>query len=190
MRLFLAIPAPEAIRTLAVRAVAELRGAGEVRWVQPDLLHLTLKFLGEVPEERRQEIEAAAAETANKFSALVVECGGVGAFPNLRKPRTVWLGLSGQGEAVLAALAQDLETSLAARGFPREERPFRGHLTLGRVNGPKGLADLGRGLERLAAAEQDRVEWPVGSFQLVKSDLRPAGPIYTPLAEFPLVLEE
>ena len=188
MRLFLAIPAPPAVRQLAEEAVAQLRGAGEVRWVEPDLLHVTLKFLGEVPAERREEIESAAAETANKFSALVVECGGVGAFPNSRKPRTVWLGLSGQGEGALAALAGELESALAARGFPREERPFRPHLTLGRVKGPKGLSKLARRLER--AADTQTVEWPVRSLHLVKSDLRPTGPLYTTLREFPLLSED
>src|SRR5687767_15603596 len=101
MRLFIAVPTPDPVRAAAAAVIDRLRGPEGVSWVKPERLHLTLKFLGEVSAERQEEIESAIAETANGFSRFVVQCGGVGAFPTLRRPRTVWLGFSGEARGSL-----------------------------------------------------------------------------------------
>lgn len=186
MRLFFALPAPPEVQAAASRVIERLRGAGEVKWVDPPLLHLTLKFLGEVPEERLEEITKAAVETANTAANFVLECGGIGAFPHPRRPRVVWLGIGGAGAEKLGRLAESLDRRLAKVGFAREEREFRPHLTLGRVKGPKGLPDLAKRLEREAKGEPERVSWPVSELILVQSQLRRTGPIYTPVEHFSL----
>jgi 2'-5' RNA ligase len=187
VRLFVAVPAPEAVRTAAVGVMERLRGAGDVRWVRPELLHLTLKFLGATPAEKMPAIAQILEENANKFSRIVVELGGAGAFPNERRPQTLWLGLSGEGASSLGRLAEGIERGLEPLGFAREQRAFRPHLTIGRVKSPRGQAELSQRLRQVAAAgsEPSRVEWPVEEIQLIRSDLRPAGPEYTVLRSFP-----
>lgn len=185
LRLFVAVPAPPGVREAAAGVIARLRGEGDVRWVAPELLHLTLKFLGPTPPERVPQIEAALAKNSNSFSRFVVELERLGAFPNARRARTIWLGLRAPAE--LERLAQAVDEAVHPLGFPREERAFRPHLTLGRVKSARGLAGLARALEELPAAGLPAAEpWPVEEFHLVRSDLRPAGPVYTVLARFPL----
>src|SRR2546421_7620858 len=92
VRLFVAVSTPAEVREAAAEVVSRLRGAGEVRWVSPERLHLTLKFLGETPADRVAGIAGALEKSANKVSRFVVDLGGAGAFPNARKPQTVWLG--------------------------------------------------------------------------------------------------
>jgi 2'-5' RNA ligase len=186
MRLFLAIPAPPHVQAHASLLVEELRGAGDVRWIRPELLHLTLKFFGEVPEERAEELVKTFSGLANTGANFVLECGGIGAFPTLRRARTIWLSIGGKGAARLAALAERIESTAETLGFKREERRFQPHLTLGRVRGPRGLPELSRRLERLTAAETEPIPWPVRSFHLIRSELKPAGPIYTSLQEIEL----
>lgn len=162
-----------------------------MRWVAGDRLHLTLKFLGETPSEKVPAIVEAAGKKSNKFSPFVLELGSVGAFPNNRKPQTLWLGIGGQVEP-LVHLAAEVEQALAEIGFPPEGKPFRPHLTLGRVKSSRGPGELARKLEHLAASQQvpAAIEWPVEEIHLVRSVLRPAGPEYTPLHRFPLDKED
>ncbi len=184
LRLFIAVPTAAEVRSAAERVLRGLRGRGDVRWVTPERLHLTLKFLGETPGDRVPEIIAALEKSSNKFSPLVVELEGVGAFPNLRKPQTIWLGI-GRGER-LAGLAESVESALQNLGFEREKRAFRPHLTLGRLRSPKEVRELTQALEAVQADAVGLVEWPVTEVQLVQSVLRPSGPEYTVLHTFPL----
>ena len=182
VRLFIAVPTPEPVRAAAAAVIHRLRGPEGVSWVKPERLHLTLRFLGQVSAEQKEEIESAIAETANAFSRFVVQCGGAGAFPTVRRPRTIWLGFSGEGKASLVALAERLERRLEKCGFPREDRPFQPHLTLGRVKDPRAVRELARRLERETLEETD---WPIDELHLVKSDLGPR-PVYTILAHYRL----
>lgn len=182
LRLFMAVPAAPAVRSAAGKILQSLRGRGDVRWVTPERLHLTLKFLGETPGERMPEIIAALEKSSNKFSPFVVELRGVGAFPNLRKPQTIWLGI-GRGER-LADLAETVDGTLHVLGFEREKRAFRPHLTLGRLRSLKGGRELTQALEAAQADPAGPVEWPVTEVQLVQSVLRPSGPEYTVLHTF------
>jgi 2'-5' RNA ligase len=186
LRLFIAIPAPPAVRQAADRVIAGLRGAGDVRWVTPERLHLTLKFLGATPPEKVEGISAALAEKANVFSSFMVYLGGAGAFPNRRRPQTVWMGVEGEGTAALARLAEEIDEAVHPFGFDREKRAFRAHLTIGRVKSQHGLRELSARLGALESGSAEPVPWPVEEFHLVQSILRPDGPEYTPLRRYSL----
>src|SRR4051812_2134053 len=97
LRLFIAVPAPPEVRAAAEAVIRRLQGLGDVRWVTGDRLHLTLKFLGDTPPNQVPKLGALLKEDANKNSPFVVELGGVGAFPNPRRPQTLWLGVQGEG---------------------------------------------------------------------------------------------
>jgi RNA 2',3'-cyclic 3'-phosphodiesterase len=183
LRLFVAIPTSEAVRASAAGVIERLSGEGDVRWVATDLLHLTLKFLGSTPSEKVSALRKELEKTANNFSPFVVELGGAGAFPNLRRPQTVWLGVVGDLER-LSALAGAVDRALQPLGFEPESRPFRAHLTIGRVRSPRGLGGLAA---RLQEAQTPAVSaWRIDRIQLVRSDLRPIGPEYTSLGSFAL----
>lgn len=187
LRLFIAIPTPPAVRDAATAVTNRLRGKGDVRWVTADRLHLTLKFLGDTSPEKVSVLAEILRERANNFSPFVVELGDVGAFPNPRKPQTIWLGVE-QGEE-LSRLAEEIEQAACKLGFGREAKAFRPHLTLGRVKSPRGLGDLAAEL-RAAAGSSTRIAWPVEEVELIRSELLPSGPRYTVLHRFPLQRSE
>jgi 2'-5' RNA ligase len=138
-RLFIAVdPAPQ-VAARAGRIAARLRDAGiEAAWVTPAQLHLTLHFLGdEVADADLHRICVAMDEAAATVPAFRIACGGVGVFPDRRRPRVVWLGVRA-GAAELGRLHDALAAQLEPLGFPREARGFRPHLTLGRLRGGRG----------------------------------------------------
>ena len=182
-RLFVALEPPDAVRRrIAAAAEAIRRSAGaaarEVRWVPDENVHLTVQFLGAVPEERVEAVGDALAAAAAFSRPLVLEVKGAGGFPNSRRPRVVWLGLSGEVET-LAALAADLGRRLAPLGFPPEARPFAAHLTLGRARDPRGAPGLGGALA--AASQDDGIAWRAIDLVLFESHLSPKGPRYEPV---------
>ncbi len=187
-RLFVALEPPDAVRRrLAAAAGAIRRGAGaaasEIRWVAEDNLHLTLQFLGAVPEERVEAVERAVAEAAAAARPMSLEVKGAGGFPNARRPRVVWLGLAGD-VAALSALVAELGRRLAPLGFPPEARAFSAHLTLGRARDPRGAPGLGGAL---AAASQDEgIAWRASELVLFESHLSPRGPRYEAVRREPL----
>ncbi|MDX9733492.1 MAG: RNA 2',3'-cyclic phosphodiesterase [Thermoanaerobaculia bacterium] len=180
IRTFVAVPVEDAVvrrRLAGARSLLpDLRG---VRWAAERQLHFTLKFLGDVEEERieaARRATAAAARGGPGSFRLALE--GLGAFPPKGAARVVWAGC-GAGAEALASLAATVEEAFDAAGFPREERPFSPHLTLARVRDPLS----GR---RLAQALPSVPEEPfgtvlVGSIVLYRSDLSPAGPDYSEL---------
>lgn len=182
MRLFVAVLLAEEVRRGLARALNALRAAGgPVTWVAADNLHLTLKFLGEVPESGLDGVLTATGRAAARAARFDLELAGVSAFPP-RRPRVIAAGASDR-PATLAGLAASLEDELAALGVPREDRPFRAHITLGRLKGPPG-ARLGAaiaGMGRTGFGVQ-----PVSEIALVRSRLTSTGAVYAPLEEFPL----
>ncbi len=157
--------------------------AGDVAWVAPENLHVTVKFLGSVAEERLPAVGravGAVAAASRPFSLIV---SGLGAFPTVTRPRVVWAGL-GPGTEALAALAGQVEEALAALGFAREGRPFVGHVTLGRRRQPRPDAGLARTL--VAAAGRRFGRTVVDRLVLMRSDLGPRGARYRPLESWPL----
>ena len=183
VRSFIAVELPSAARDAVERVMRDLRAtAGDgVRWVRPEGIHLTLKFLGDIDVDSVPAISTALDRCA-AFAApfdLIVE--GVGVFPNARRPRVVWVGL-GRALESLQGLQQSVERELEALGFARERRAFTPHLTLGRVRDGVS-AQQGRALsEAIAGASvQPGVDLPVRELALMKSDLRPTGAVYTRL---------
>ena len=171
-------------------------------WVKPENLHLTLRFLGEVEEARLPELSKAIASSLQGTSPFPLALGGLGAFPDLRFPRVIWIGVK-RGAEELSALQARLEEGLQRIGFSPEDRPFSPHLTLGRVRSPKrrdrrlrrhpGVVPSGAGCGMEALVEGLRtIEVPIlgemilESVDLMRSQLHPTGAIYTIIQRFPL----
>jgi 2'-5' RNA ligase len=183
VRLFVAADLPAEVRVRLGEIQDRLRPAApSVRWVRPEGIHLTLKFLGEVAAVRRPGLEAALAGPAMGGTPFHLEASGVGLFPERGAPRIVWVGIRGEVETA-AALRRAIDGATQPLGFEPEGREFRPHLTLGRVRGSGG-GDWRAALERASIAEAGRFE--VREFVLFESRLGPEGAAYTPLARFPL----
>ena len=183
IRSFIAIELPDEIRHALAEVQKQLkRDVGGVRWVEPGSIHLTLKFLGDIPAEQIQPIAAAAMGAVQDEPPLSLGVSGLGAFPNPRRPRVIWVGLEGD-VARLGRLQTRLEEALEPLGFPREERAFRPHLTVGRVKDPRRPPDLTRPLADVTVPRCNSFD--VREILLYKSDLRPTGAIYTKLQHLP-----
>lgn len=183
IRSFIAIELPDEVRGALSQIQERLReSAGGVRWVQPASIHLTLKFLGDIRPEQVEPIAVAAAGVVEGEPPFSLGLSGLGAFPNPRRPRVVWAGLEGDVER-LGRLQARLEGALEPLGFPREQRAFRPHLTLGRVKDPRRPPDLSRALAELTVPACNSFD--VHEILVYKSDLRPTGAIYTKLQHLP-----
>jgi 2'-5' RNA ligase len=179
-RLFLGVELPDAYRQLLTPAIEDLSMLTDasVNWSKAATWHLTLKFLGETDETRIPALKKALA--AVDFSPFIIRAGGAGAFPDARRPKVLWAGLDEGGEQI-AELARSIEDALAAIGFPREEKRFRPHLTLGQVRRP-ATGDWSAVLD--AAATREWPPFTVDRFILWRSRLEPAGAVHNPVAEF------
>jgi len=191
-RLFIAVPMPPAATDLVDRIVTDLSKVDlPVRWVAPDTAHLTLHFLGDTPPERAELLRMALAPAVARHQAFTLRTDGLGVFPDERRPRVVWLGLTGQTER-LVALHRDLGDALRPLDLPVEERILRPHITLGRVrdNPPQGFpVALKRRLDDPALRNlvaRSAVDVPVTEVQLVRSFLGRSGARHEPLARYPL----
>lgn len=177
MRLFLAVFPPAEVQRAAFGVIEALRRPGDgVSWVRPENLHYTLRFLGEVGEDGARRAAEAATEAAARSRGFSAALGGLGAFPDPRRARVIWIGMSEGGEN-LVTLAHDLDRALARRGFGAPDKPFSPHLTLGRVRTPgrdwtATLAAASAGADAPAGFEVDRL-------CVVESRLDPRGSIYT-----------
>lgn len=184
IRIFVAVNLAPGLKETLAQVQERLKAArADVTWVRPENLHLTLKFLGQVEETRLAAVGEAVAAAARGYGSFRLVLGGLGAFPQPRAARVVWIGMS-EGAQALAALQARVEGGLESLGFPREERPFTAHLTLGRVRGP-------RHREQLAVALTSMPTEPLGEMvlhriELMKSDLGPGGARYSVLQSFPL----
>jgi 2'-5' RNA ligase len=187
LRLFVACALPDEMRRALGRIQDDLRsalGGGRLRWVRPEAIHVTLKFLGEVEESRVDEIASALATAVEPFELRLSASGGLGGFGGARL-RVVWVGLEGDVEG-LASLAGRVETALAPLGFPSERRPFAAHLTLARV--PDQVPSAER---RQLASLVERYRLPpppsmvLTEVHLMRSILGPGGAVYHRLASFP-----
>jgi 2'-5' RNA ligase len=179
VRLFLAINVTPEVRRDLSAVTAPLRDcAPELAWVKEPLLHLTVKFLGEQPVERLDEMQAMLASVAGRHRELVMQIGGIGAFPNFRRARVVWMGVA--QDPRLELLHHDVELACGSIGFDVEGRPFRPHLTLARVKQPLA-EERARLLARQAKRIDYRTDFIVRSLDLMRSDLSADGPAYTTL---------
>jgi RNA 2',3'-cyclic 3'-phosphodiesterase len=190
MRLFCAVELSEAVKAEAGQIAARLaEGLGSsatraVTWVAPPAMHLTVRFIGEADDTLAAEIRRRVGEPF-ELAPFHVTVSGVGAFPASGPPRVVWLGIR-EGAAELARVNADLESRFEGLGLSRDDRPFRAHLTLGRVKGP-----LGPGARQVIASSSaaSAGRCPVERVTLFESRLSPSGARYTPLAHGALVLK-
>ncbi|HEV7733129.1 MAG TPA: RNA 2',3'-cyclic phosphodiesterase [Candidatus Binatia bacterium] len=183
MRCFVAIDLPPDVRAAVAAAQARLRDAApraDARWVASASLHLTLRFLGEVSDV--DPVRDVLVTVAARHAPFDLAAGGLGAFPGIARPRTLWAGISG-GIRELGLLAVDVERSLEPLGFPPEPRPFRGHLTLARVRSPRGI---GRIAPLVTGDRPVFGAWTASELVLYRSHLRPTGSIYEALSRLPL----
>lgn len=181
IRSFLAIELPKTIIEKIRELQADLKHArADVRWVGPEKIHLTLKFFGNIEESKVEEIIQAIEESVGQTSSFSLRVRGTGAFPHLKGPRVIWMGLLDE-KGILVPLQKQLERNLEKVGFAAEKRSFQPHLTLGRVNSSRGKDELIWRVEK--HQEEEFGGFGVEKVVLVKSDLRPTGPIYTALRE-------
>jgi len=183
MRLFIAIDLPDSVRAALGREQARLRdacaGRRDIRWTRPEGLHLTLKFLGEVVAARVPEIMDALGPL--RFQPFEIEVARFGFFPSARRPRVFWVGL--QAPPALGDLARGVEAAMESLGFARENRPFRPHLTLARIEDQRPETALEATLQKAGVSEFGR--FTVIDFSLFESKLRPGGAQYSRIASFP-----
>lgn len=179
MRLFVAVNFPARLRQKIARLSRPMEEAGVPgRWTDPDHVHLTLKFLGEVPPAELDPISAALEEVAGKFRPFEMTFGPIGAFPSPRRPRVVWLGVEQTPE--LRFIKDDLERRLAELGHEREQRPYQPHITLGRAPRDAEAGEFRR-LEEVARSLKVSDAYRVTHLDLMRSRLGPAGPEHTRL---------
>ena len=184
IRSFLAIELPEPILRKIGEVQGDLRSThAEVGWTDPKKIHLTLKFFGNIEESRIDPIFKSIEEPVRKTLPFSLKVRGVGAFPHLKNPRVIWIGLV-EEKGILTSFQKQIETQLEKVGFQPENRPFHPHLTLGRMKSSRGKEGLVGRIER--HREEEFGDFQVERMVLFKSDLRPSGPIYTPLRELRL----
>lgn len=179
IRSFIAIEIPEEIKKglSGIQDVLKRTGA-EVGWTKSEGIHLTLKFLGDVEEDRLEDIKKAIEVATEGISNFVLEAGGIGVFPNTKYPRVLWIGIKDRGDT-LKNLHEAIERETGKLGFKHEDRTFSPHLTLGRVRSQKNREILIKSFE-----EFDKIElgaFDVREVSLMKSDLSPKGAVYTQL---------
>jgi 2'-5' RNA ligase len=194
MRIFIGIDLDPEVRARIERFLDGVEGfAPEARWVRPESLHITLKFIGEQPPERVEAITERLRRVES--SAFEIRAGGYGFFPSAKAPRVFWIGIDAGPQ--LAELAESIDIATAELGIPREDRPFSPHLTLARGRGRSGSPKWRKGdspnatfavlAKRLAAmGELDFGAMTAQEFILYQSHLSPKGSKYTKLQRFPM----
>ncbi len=184
VRSFLAIELPKPILRKIEEVQEDLKLAhADVRWVNPEKIHLTLKFFGNIEESRIDPIFKSIEEPIQNTPPFSLRMRGVGAFPQMNNPRVIWMGLL-EGREVLISFQKQIEAHLEKIGFLSEDRPFHPHLTLGRMKSSRGKRELVEKMEK--HREKEFGDFQVDRVVLFKSDLKPTGPIYTPLRELRL----
>lgn len=179
VRTFVAIPLPAAVKRFLAEIQAGLESAGmAAAWPAPDNFHLTLKFLGPVPLDILQGIQAATAELSGSYPDITLKAEGVGVFPHVRNSRVVWAGIQGRTRK-LNRLVTDLDTALQSVGIPGESRPFFPHITLARLKKPVSPARMTSLIRRFEYEASPA--FPVNHVVFYKSRLSPKGAVHTPL---------
>lgn len=177
MRAFIAFKLPDRIQVFIREIQKELKQRGlKLKWVLPENVHLTLKFLGDIPGDRIDLIETAIKASAEGLRPISLFAAGIGVFPNASRPRVVWIGIDGE-IGILKGFQRKLDENLEHLGFQAEARTYKGHLTIGRV---RKAPDP----EKLKTAIRDFFDYTTEPFHvdeviLFQSDLKPEGAVYT-----------
>lgn len=187
LRAFIAVEIPLELRQAVCHATSELqkRIGSLIRWVPMENMHLTLKFLGDISPSNVDMLSQMLHAEADLFNCFDLRFGGLGSFPNLKRPRVIYIGI--QAPAALETLQRGIESASRRLGYESEERGFSPHLTIGRVK-PNVTATEQQTIRRaLEATEIDSLGTArVDSVHLLKSDLKPTGSVYTRLYSAPL----
>jgi len=183
LRAFIAIQIPGEVKKQIAGQTAELRRlvGRSVRWVMPENIHLTLKFLGDISSANIDFLSQALKTEVGQFLPFEIRAEGLGAFPNLRRPRVIWIGLNAPPE--LERLQHHLEAATARLGYVSDDKTFSPHLTIGRIRDQLTQSES----QTLRNALENAKVGPLGKFSvksvhLFQSELKPSGPIYTCLS--------
>jgi|SRR5687768_7174940 len=182
LRAFIAVELPLEIRQNVQQATSSLRRdiGSLIRWVALENMHLTLKFLGDIPSENVEVLTQLIHAQADSFNSFDIHLSGIGSFPNPRRPRVIYVGI--QAPAALEAFQRQMESAIHRLGYNPEERAFAPHLTIGRVRQHVSADDQQKIRRALEEATIDSLGTArVNSVHLYKSDLKPNGPAYTKL---------
>ena len=187
IRTFSALFLPDDIRQEVAELVESFRReGGEVKWVAPELLHLTVRFFGDLDEEAMERVQVVTGQVAEMVAPIRTRIAGAGTFPPRGRPRVYWLGLE-RGQEALVQLGETLNRAYQGAGLGEADRPLAPHLTIGRARPPRRGRRPSPAPARLRAFARLTFATPEFIFQtvsVVRSDLAPHGPTYTPLAEY------
>ena len=189
IRVFIALLIPNESRAVLSGAIDRLQTQAPtgVKWVDPQGIHLTLKFFGNIASSWKEPVLEVMGDVGRLAAPFSLELSSLGVFPNERQPRVLWSGVDGDMEA-LAGLQEEVEQAMLALGFRREKRRFNPHLTIGRVRASVGKAARQQVGNVMSATDLGPVEsWRVDSMHLVQSTLTPQGAIYDSLGFAPLL---
>ena len=183
IRSFIAIDTLPEVKEEVAKLQEALRSTNaEVRWDSREKFHITLKFLGNVEEATLQSMASLLETELAAFSPFGLIYQGVGCFPNLHRPRVIWVGAHNE-DSTLSRVFEKIEQIASSFGFPREERQFHPHITVGRVKGSKNIKAL---VSEIEVAKFPVQQSAINEIILMKSDLKPTGSVYTVLRRFPL----
>ena len=184
IRAFIAIELNSDTQEGLARIQSELRSArADVKWVKPQNIHLTLKFLGNIDSSQAEKIKQILDEIGNKFKSFESDLNELGAFPKPNSPRVIWVGMQ-KGKDQVISIVNDLENKISEIGILREDRTFHPHVTLGRLRSPHNRSGLVEFLEKNKTIPP--LNFTADKIVLFKSTLTPQGPIYEPLAQVSL----
>lgn len=189
IRSFIAIPIPDEINILIHSRITEYKNVlsqSFIRWVPESNIHLTLKFLGDVPNENLNNISREVGNLVGEYAQFDIHLNQMGIFPNIHKPQVIWIG--GNAPEPLFKIADKIESIASKYGIPRENRPFAPHFTIGRVS--RNINGVDKSFFQTAFGKikmGDGIKMKASEIAIIKSDLRPSGAIYTTLFTFPLL---
>lgn len=182
MRLFLAIPIDKSILDTLAGVVDKLRGSrGPVRWVRPEGMHLTLKFLGDTHKDRVEPLVEAVTGICQNVVPFPISVTGAGAYPSLRKPRVLWAGVV-ENSHTLKRLVKSIEEETEKLGWERERREFSPHITIGRIKGNMNIARLTTAVREIK--DEHWGDQEAGEVVLYSSELKPGGAVYEKIHVF------
>lgn len=184
IRAFIAIEIDKPNRQKILDLILRLkRSDADIKWLDENQIHLTVKFLGNIDKNKIQETRGIIKPVTDNFSVFTIRFSKIGAFPNMRQPRVIWIGFD-KGAESLKLLNNKIETGLEKIGFKKEGREYKAHLTLGRVKSLKNIAKLMPLINEINFQAHDEIE--IKRLVLFQSTLTSKAAIYAPLAEFPL----
>ena len=178
IRTFVAISLTSILQDHLERLITEMRPLAEgVKWVTPQSVHLTLKFLGNLTPAELEKVFTGMKIAQNEFAEpFVIQASGTGCFPAVRRPRVLWVGLTGASMTQLQTLQNRIELQLKDQGFPLENRSFKPHLTVARVRDHRLLGGF---MEKYMSYDFPVTDLPVTELKVMRSDLRPQGAVYS-----------